>query len=241
MILMLIVFAIVLFTATWFALWCIVRRLHNIPALGAMPVAMALFVGLESVIYNGLSLAHLLTPVWVGISQLGVLGIWLTWEIRRGSNQLRAEMQCLCRAIKKQLERQRLLIPLILLLLVTALIYPPNNYDSMTYHMARVAHWIQNQSIGYYPTPIDRQNVMGPGAEYLILFFQILTHSDFLANCIQLLSYLIILLSLEYIGRLIHLPRRTRIWVAVICLTAPMAPLCQGSCHLQHATITQYF
>ncbi len=135
------------------------------------------------------------------------------------------------RSIKHQMKYQRLIIPLVLLLLFTALIYPPNNWDSMTYHMARVAHWMQNRSVAYYPTSIDRQNVMGPGAEYLILFFQVLTKSDFLANCIQLLSYIIILLSLEYLGRLIHLPRRMRTWITLICATAPMA--------LMQATSTQ--
>jgi len=228
---MLLFFAILLFAAILFALWRVVRRLHKIPALGALPVAIALFVGLESVIYNSLSLAHLVTPAWVVGSHLGVLGVWLAWEIRYRKSHLKAEWLCLYRAARQQMTRQRALLPLLFLLLITALIYPPNNWDSMTYHMARVAHWMQNRSVAYYPTSIDRQNVMGPGAEYLILFFQILTKSDFLANCIQLLSYIIILLSLEYIGRLIHLPCKMRVWVAVICVTAPMA--------LMQATSTQ--
>lgn len=35
----------------------------------------------------------------------------------------------------------------VILLAIVALSYPPNNYDSMTYHMARVAHWEQERSV----------------------------------------------------------------------------------------------
>ena len=36
---------------------------------------------------------------------------------------------------------------MLLTTLVTALISPPNNWDSMTYHMSRVEYWIQNKAI----------------------------------------------------------------------------------------------
>jgi 4-amino-4-deoxy-L-arabinose transferase-like glycosyltransferase len=69
--------------------------------------------------------------------------------------------------------------------LFTALAYPPTNYDSMTYHMARVSNWINNQSIEFYPVLNQRQNYQPPLAEYTILFLQILTGSDIFANCVQ--------------------------------------------------------
>lgn len=52
-----------------------------------------------------------------------------------------------------------------------AWISPPNNWDSMTYHMSRVMHWIQNQSVAHYPTHILRQLHMTPWSEYAILHF----------------------------------------------------------------------
>jgi hypothetical protein len=71
-------------------------------------------------------------------------------------------------------------------LLVTALVAPPNNYDSMTYHMARIAHWLQNGSVRFYPTHNPRQLHLAPFAEYAILQFQVLTGgSDRFANAVQ--------------------------------------------------------
>jgi len=73
--------------------------------------------------------------------------------------------------------------------LLTALIAPPNNWDSMTYHMPRVMHWIQNQSVAHYPTNIIRQISFPPGSGYLIMHFQILVGSDHLANFVQWTAY----------------------------------------------------
>ncbi|MEM5774182.1 MAG: hypothetical protein AAGU05_04205, partial [Anaerolineaceae bacterium] len=38
--------------------------------------------------------------------------------------------------------------------LAIAVIAAPNNWDSMVYHLSRVAHWVQNQSVAHYPTSI---------------------------------------------------------------------------------------
>ena len=50
---------------------------------------------------------------------------------------------------------------------LTAIVAPPNTYDSMTYHLPRVMHWIQNQSVAHYPTHIPRQLHFPPGAEFI--------------------------------------------------------------------------
>ncbi len=45
----------------------------------------------------------------------------------------------------------------------------PNNFDSMTYHLPRIEHWLQNKNLSYYPTSIIRQLDSNPFAEELIL------------------------------------------------------------------------
>jgi hypothetical protein len=68
---------------------------------------------------------------------------------------------------------------------LTAVIAPPNTTDSMTYHMARVAHWVVQHSVADYPTNILRQLYQPPWAEYQVLHLQILTGGDHLANLVQ--------------------------------------------------------
>lgn len=66
--------------------------------------------------------------------------------------------------------------------LVTALLSPPNNYDSMTYHMPRVVHWLQNRSLRQFPTQDLRQICFPPGSTYLIAELQAITGGDRFAN-----------------------------------------------------------
>jgi hypothetical protein len=53
--------------------------------------------------------------------------------------------------------------------LFIALTTAPNDWDSQTYHLPRVEHWIQDRSLAFYPTSITRQNQFGPVAEILLL------------------------------------------------------------------------
>jgi hypothetical protein len=50
-----------------------------------------------------------------------------------------------------------------------ALFAVPIAWDSMSYHLARVAHWSQNHAVAFYPTHIVRQLYQPPLAEYAIL------------------------------------------------------------------------
>ncbi len=74
------------------------------------------------------------------------------------------------------------------LIALIAWIAPPNSYDSMTYHMPRVMHWIQDRSVAYYPTNMLAQLFLTPGGEFFILHFQVLAGSDRLANLVQWFS-----------------------------------------------------
>ena len=66
----------------------------------------------------------------------------------------------------------------------------PNNWDSLTYHLPRIEHWIQNRSLDYYPTSNMRQNDYGPLAEILLLQLRVISGSDFLYPLIQWISML---------------------------------------------------
>ncbi len=121
------------------------------------------------------------------------------------------------------------MIALLILIGLTALIAPPNNWDSMTYHMPRVAHWIQNQTLGIYTTNIARQLAILPFAEYLILHWQILTGSDLFANFVQFLSMIGCLIGVSLICKLFNADRFTQLLSSVLCLTIPMGILQSSS------------
>lgn len=69
--------------------------------------------------------------------------------------------------------------------LLVAVTGAPNNGDSMSYHLPRVMHWIQNGSLAHYPTWIPRQLYQPPMAEFAVMHFQLLYGSDRLAALVQ--------------------------------------------------------
>ena len=108
--------------------------------------------------------------------------------------------------------------------LVTAMVSPPNNMDSMSYHMPRVMHWIQNASISHYPTDNVRQISFPPGAGYSIAHFVILSGNDYFANMVQWLSFLGCILGTSLVAARFS-NRKGQIISALICATIPMAIL----------------
>ena len=68
---------------------------------------------------------------------------------------------------------------------LTASASTPNTWDSMTYHLARVEHWIQNKTIAYYPTHIIRQLYYCPWAEFAIAHLRLLCPWESIVNLLQ--------------------------------------------------------
>lgn len=74
------------------------------------------------------------------------------------------------------------------LLGVVAVVAAPNNWDSLTYHLPRILHWIQNGSVAHYPTHITRQLIMPPWSEYAMTHLYLLGGGDRFVNGVQWLS-----------------------------------------------------
>jgi hypothetical protein len=105
---------------------------------------------------------------------------------------------------------------------------PPNNWDSMVYHMPRVVHWQQNHSLTYYPVNVLRQLYQSPWAEFAILHLQILSGGDRLANFVQWFGMVGSIVGVSLIAKQIGANVRGQIFAAVVCATIPMGIL-QGS------------
>jgi len=108
---------------------------------------------------------------------------------------------------------------------LTAIISPPNNWDSMIYHMSRVLHWLQNRSVDHYPTHILRQIEMNPWAEFAITTFQSLSGGDRFANLVQWFSMMGSLVGTSLIAAQLGGNRRSQLFAAVVTATVPMGIL----------------
>ena len=108
---------------------------------------------------------------------------------------------------------------------ITAIVAPPNNWDSMTYHMSRVMHWLQNGSVAHYPTNIIRQLELNPWAEFAITHFQALSGGDRYANLVQWFSMVGSIIGATLVARELGGDRRAQLFTAVTVGTIPMGIL----------------
>ena len=61
---------------------------------------------------------------------------------------------------------------------------PPNNWDSMSYHLPRAAEWLQRARVEYVPDPpTERINALQPGSELEILWTFAFLGRDTAARC----------------------------------------------------------
>ena len=92
----------------------------------------------------------------------------------------------------------------LLVLLITGLLSPPNVNDVLSYHMSRVMHWAQNNSLAFFPTPNTWQLWMPPFSEISQLHFYLLSGTDLLASLPQwyslILSMAAVSLAAKYLG-----------------------------------------
>ena len=106
-----------------------------------------------------------------------------------------------------------------------ALVAPPNTWDSMTYHMSRVMHWMQNGGVAAYPTNIPRQLYQPPWSEFAIAQLVVLAGGDRLANLVQWLAMLGCLVGVSLIARELGGDARAQVLASVVAATIPVGIL----------------
>lgn len=127
------------------------------------------------------------------------------------------------------------IIFIIAVLGLIAIISPPNNWDSMDYHLSRVVHWMQNHSIAHYPTSYTPQLYQSPWSEYAILHFQILSGGDYFANSVQWLSMVGCTIIVSLIAKQLGAELRGQVFSAVVAVTIPMGILQASSTQNDYA------
>jgi len=109
--------------------------------------------------------------------------------------------------------------------LITALVSEPNNWDSLTYHLTRVEHWIQNGTLAHYRTNVEQQIGLNPGAEILVLHARLLSGGDHYANMIQWVAYVVGSAAASLVAARLGATSRAQAIAGVFALTLPMGIL----------------
>lgn len=215
-----------LFTLGTFTLSLQVLRPRSVS--GALPLAFGAFIGWLSILFNMLSLWRGISPTSVLVGHSLLLAAAWCWLLTTHREKVLCQLARWIVLSKRVITSPVFycLAPLVIIFFhIAFLVHAPSTFDSLTYHMARVAHWIQQGSVAYFPTNISRQNEMGPGAEYVIFFLQLLSGEDRLAALPQFLSYILLGFGLHHILRLVGCPRPVLPFLVLLGLSAPMAVL----------------
>lgn len=203
----------------WVVGWrCLVRNGRTGPE--AVLLATMLWAGLVWGLSNGLSLAGFLTPLGLRVvwTLLAVLGLGVAW---RWPNR----EKCVWPGRWSRFERVLLVGALVLigLVLVRAIVAPPNTVDVLNYHLPRQVRWLQEGSLAPYETMNVRETIMPPLAEVIGLQFLGLTGGDDWANLPQAFSYVGLALAVALLARRLGAGRRAALVAGVLALLLPMA------------------
>ncbi len=107
--------------------------------------------------------------------------------------------------------------------LALALLAAPATADSMTYHLPRVEHWIQNHSVAAFRSNIERELWPGPGAEYIILHAEVLSRGDRAVTLIQWCAYIANIVVAWILAGELRTTRRGQALAAFLAATIPGA------------------
>ena len=108
--------------------------------------------------------------------------------------------------------------------LCLSLITTPYNWDSMTYHLPRIAHWAQNRSVAHFATNSIRQISSPVLAEFVNLNVYILCRGhDLLFNLLQGASYVTCAVMAAAIAGRLSCDRVFRFLAALLYMSMPIA------------------
>jgi hypothetical protein len=217
--------AAIAFTSAYMGAFAVAGRVRRRPAGLVAPLAVALLVCFESLLVHALSPFH---AVARGPLLAGNLVFAAAALAALRARSVIAAVRAVFRGVRTEPLASAALALLFAPVCWSAALYRPNNWDSMTYHLARVAYWVQDGSVAAYPTGIVRQVAAPPGGEYLLLVLQAIARSDALANLVQLGAWVLLACAAPPLARAFGAPRTAARWAGIVTVAAPMAML-QGS------------
>ncbi|MCJ7706412.1 MAG: hypothetical protein MUO38_02220, partial [Anaerolineales bacterium] len=184
---------------------------------------------------EGLSLVQGLTQAGLALAWVVPLIASAAWLARQATRAGRLSRPSL--SLPSTWADRGLWLAVLVIVSVTALIAwlaPPQTWDSLNYHMSRVAHWAQQHSLRPFATGIEVQNSRSPGAELLVLQLYVLAGGDRLANFVEWFAMVGSLVAAGVIAGQLGGERLARLLAVVLTVTVPMG-IAQAS-----STMTDY-
>jgi hypothetical protein len=191
-------------------------------------IIFGVFVAITSEL---LGLIHRIETLWVAAAWglLMILNVFIGLKknlLKRGIKRLQA---CIHLEGKIEYFYTGLILVVLILTFVTGLLSPPNNYDSFLYHMPRVAHWIQNSSLGHYGTAYINQLAFPIWAEEGIMTVWLFWGNDSLSNLVQWLAFVCSILIISYLTRILGGSRNAQWLAAIFAMSIPTVILQSSS------------
>lgn len=167
-----------------------------------------------------------LTLLNIGLLWVAVIA-WEAPAARRGLASLRGVASFA--RLREAMRGQRAVVAAIVVIVAgtgaTAVLSAPNNYDSLTYHLPRLHHWIQQASLAHYPSNITRQIGLNPGAELLILQVWPWSNGMVLANLVQWIGFALAIVAASLAAARLGGTPVAQALAALFVATLPMAVL----------------
>ncbi len=209
---------------------CIKQKIKEGPK--ALAAAILVFELLLLAITNLLSVAQLLVPAAVFIAWLVVFFVCVLLYVKNGGSiqsWKKADEVAEDDGNFKKKDADLLykimlgiLMILSLTLLVGAVFTVPYNYDSMSYHLARIGYWIDHQSVEHYICNIDRQVYSPVFAEYNLLHMMLLGGNDTFVNFLQYISMFGAAYFIYHSARALGTNRTFSMFGAFVFMTMPL-------------------
>jgi hypothetical protein len=107
--------------------------------------------------------------------------------------------------------------------LAMGLLYPPNNGDSLIYHLPRQLMWISERTVWLEAMPFPHMSLMPALSEWISVQLYLLAGSDRLSFLVQWVSYLVCMALLDAIARQDGASRAVRLYGMAFFASLPAA------------------
>lgn len=179
-------------------------------------IGAAMVLGTEAVGRVGGVTRPVLTVAW--LLPIVLSGIWLMRRTRH--DRLRKLAPSLA---APDIVLLVAMLAAVLLVAIVAWAAPVQTWDSLTYHMSRVAHWAQNASLRPFASGIERQLYMPPGAEIGFLQAYVLGAGDRWVNLVNWTAWVCSAILASFVAARLGAPRTAQLASAALVVSLPMA------------------